>query len=327
MISVGYFYRRQYHTGEEMVHVQKTTLFFTLFSSSLATSIICLTQLAPNSKIKNKTTSNAPLVVSDYNFYPCHDKKTNFTWNTFHWPTVIPHKNAGGYFAEALLDVLRLHKNLFDPDSFKIIASFFPAYITSRTFDCDIQNNFYCRTHHKNINQMCKSVHTVARFGLGIPMAILGSLAFLSPDTEMRLTSWIFLLGMPFVIFGKEILKKVKIDACKRPWNEFFSQKKQSYGGFPSGHVAEATYMAVLYGKRFGVKFGLPLGAGAIFIGTAFVNCNRHYVSQLIAGTGLGAMYALAADKLINSKLSEAMKLGLSLKQNGCPTMKLTYLF
>ena len=62
--------------------------------------------------------------------------------------------------------------------------------------------------------------------------------------------------------------------------------------------------MAVLYGMRYGVKAGFPLGLTAAMVGATFLSCNRHYLSQLIAGVGLGAMYAFAANKLIDSKLS-----------------------
>ena len=55
----------------------------------------------------------------------------------------------------------------------------------------------------------------------------------------------------------------------------------------------------VLYGMRFGYQFAVPLGAVTAFVGTTFLACNRHYFSQLIAGAGFGAIYALAANKVI----------------------------
>lgn len=249
------------------------------------------------------------------------------TRGQFHWPTMITYKNPGGYFTEAIKDIILLHKNLFTFDSFKLVSSFFPLFVVSRSFDCRLQNFFYCPKHHKNLNQLDQSCTYLARFGVGIPIVVLGSCAFLSTNQDLRMTSWIFLLGMPFVIFGKDVLKSIKIEACKRPWNEHFSSKKQAYGGFPSGHMAEATYMAVLFGKRFGYKFGLPLAASAIFLGAAFLNCNRHYFSQLVAGVALGAIYALAADKLITQKLAQGSSLRFGCTKEGKASLSYTCSF
>lgn len=265
--------------------------------------------------------------TSGDSYYYSRGRRLKCTQGQFHWPTLQHHKNTGGYIAEAIEDMLLLHWNLFSFDSFKILASLSPLYIASRSFDCKLQNHFYCPEHHKNLNQMGRLCKYGARFGVALPIAALGSLAFLSSDKNLRMTSWIFLLGMPFVIFGKDILKSIKVDACKRPWNEHFCSKERSYGGFPSGHMAEATYMAVLFGKRFGYKFGIPLAGAALFLGVSFLNCNRHYFSQLVAGAALGTMYALAADKLIDHKLSEDVGVSLCTTPSGGTGVKLSCTF
>jgi len=260
-------------------------------------------------------------------YYYSKGRRLKCTQGQFHWPTLQCHPNPGGYIAESIKDILFLHANLFSFDTFKIIASVSPLYIASRSFDCALQEHFYCRKHHKNLNQLDKSCKYIARFGVALPIVGLGSLAFLSSNQDMRMTSWIFLLGMPFVIFGKDVLKSIKVDACKRPWNEHFCDKKQAYGGFPSGHMAEAVYMTVLYGKRFGYKFGLPLAGVSLFLGAAFLNCNRHYFSQLVAGAALGAAYGLAADKLINCKLGKCTNIGFCPSSWGSPGVKLSCKF
>src|SRR3546814_2989372 len=43
-------------------------------------------------------------------------------------------------------------------------------------------------------------------------------------------------------------------------------------------------YMTVLYGLRYGVKAAAPIGIFGTFLGVTFLNCNRHYLSQLVAG-------------------------------------------
>ena len=41
----------------------------------------------------------------------------------------------------------------------------------------------------------------------------------------------------------------------------------------------------------------------SVFIATTFLSCNRHYLSQLIAGVGFGAVYALSASKVVDFNL------------------------
>jgi len=151
----------------------------------------------------------------------------------------------------------------------------------------------------------------------------------LSKDEDMRVTSQVFLIGMPFVLLAKDIVKKLDFDVCKRPFHEKFAKEQRAFGGFPSGHLAEATYTAVLYGMRYGPNYAIPLGSIAIFVTCVFLSSNRHYLSQMVAGAGFGAMYAFSANKLIDSKLAKSrdMRLGLSVNDNGGPTMSLSFNF
>ncbi len=135
------------------------------------------------------------------------------------------------------------------------------------------------------------------------------------------------LLGIPFVIFGKDIIKKLDADFCLRPWHQDFCQThKQAMGGFPSGHMAQATYIATLYGMRFGPKLAIPLAFFAAGLGIVFLNCNRHYLSQLVAGVGLGALYGIAANKVIDSKLAENVTLNVCFDRHG-PAFNACYRF
>ena len=234
-------------------------------------------------------------------------------------PFLKKYRHNGSYILEVVRDILALHRNIIDFDTLKVACATFPAWVAGRTFDCALQSCFHCRLHHKNINQFGWWCREGAKWGIGAPIAALGSLAIFAPDDDLRTTSYVFLLGMPFVIFGKDVLKKLDFDACRRPWHEKFDCHERALGGFPSGHMAEAAYMAVLYGKRFGWKFGLPLGALAVFLGASFLNCNRHYFSQLVAGAGLGTVYALAADKLIDAKLRDDVRFTFTCNAHGNP--------
>lgn len=224
-----------------------------------------------------------------------------------------------GCVQEVVSDVVRLNLNLISWDTFKLIAIFFPFFVGTRMIDERVQNCFYDRTYHKNIHQPPSWVHDAAQYSIGIPIVLLGSYAFFEKDFEKQQAGRLLLLGLPFVIWGKTLIKKIRMRACYRPWNEFFSCKKRSLGGLPSGHMAEAMYTAVLFGSRFGPKYAVPLGLLAAFLGAAFLVCNRHYASQLVAGAGFGTIYAVAANKVIDKKLCECWSAGMEYDKDGTP--------
>lgn len=214
---------------------------------------------------------------------------------------------AAKIFGEYFYDIFDLHLQMLHWDSFKVVITFFPFYIAARMIDEKLHHCFYMRSHHKNVNQLPGWTERFAELSLGVPIVFFGLNAFCARDNEFREACRVFLVGMPFVVFGKKLIKQIRFHAGLRPWNEHFNCHKRALGGFPSGHLAEATYMAVLFGMRFGPRCAIPLSLLALGIGITFLNCNRHYVSQMIAGAGFGTLYALAADKLITKKLNRNM--------------------
>ena len=228
---------------------------------------------------------------------------------------------------DVVKDAVILHKNLFSFDSFKIAATTFPFFVAGRMVDEELQRCFYNRKHHKNILQMHRSCEIFSKYAVAIPSAIFGLMMLKTDDEDFWETTRIFLIGMPFVIYEKNLLKKLKFGSCKRPRNEHFSCKERSDGGFPSGHLAEAVYATTLYGMRHGLRFGVPLGIMSFFIAVDFINCNRHYLSQLIAGAGLGAMFAVSASKIVDSKLAKNVNIDASINERGAPELKIAYRF
>jgi hypothetical protein len=228
---------------------------------------------------------------------------------------------------QAIKDSFLLNLNLVSTESFIVIAATLPVYLMSRLADERIQCHFFSHLSHKNINQMPFWCHELVRYGVGIPIVLFGSQIFLSNDPEWREAGWMLLLGIPFVIYAKDIIKSFEADFCKRPWHEaFIKDHKQSMGGFPSGHMAQAAYIATLYGIRFGPKLAVPLTFFAAALGIIFLNCNRHYFSQMIAGAGLGVLYGIAANKVIDSKLAEDITLNVCFDKYG-PGIKACYRF
>lgn len=220
---------------------------------------------------------------------------------------------------------------LFSFNSFKVVATTFPFYVLTHMFDEDVQKYFHRNCCHKDINQAPEWCRKLSQYGLGVPITILGFMALFGKNEEFRTTGRIFLLGMPLVVWGKDIIKKFNFDANRRPWCDRFSCKERALGGFPSGHMAEITYMTVLYGMRYGFKAAVPIGLFGSFLGATFLNCNRHYISQLVAGAGLGTLFALAADKVIDKRLEKKYKSRLSYGYDtdmcGQPTFKVACSF
>lgn len=238
-----------------------------------------------------------------------------------------PHGRLASFMGEVASDVWHLNLNLISWDTFKLISIFFPLFVGTRMIDERVQNCFYDRAHHKNINQPPAWVHDAAQYSIGIPIVLLGSYALFEKNLEKQQAGRLLLLGLPFVIWGKTLLKKINMRACYRPWNEQFSRKKRCLGGLPSGHMSEAMYTAVLFGSRFGPKYGVPLGLLAAFLGAAFLVCNRHYASQLVAGAGLGTIYAVAANKVIDKNLSDRWSAGMECDENGVPLFSVSCRF
>jgi membrane-associated phospholipid phosphatase len=238
------------------------------------------------------------------------------------------HSVVTDFFSGIVRDVVDLNYQLFSWESFSIIAATFPPFIAARMVDERVQSCFYHRGRHKNVNQLPSWCQDAARYVIGVPAVFFGLQSFFSKNVEVRATGQLLLVGLPFVVFGKDLLKHLDFKCGLRPWNENFSRKKRSGGGCPSGHMAEATFVAALYGFRFGLGYAIPLGLGALFVAGTFLNCNRHYLSQIVAGASLGIIYAVAADKVVNCRLFEhGISCGLTVGSKGEPGLCVSYRF
>lgn len=224
-------------------------------------------------------------------------------------------------------EIAGIFKNLLDWDSLKIAALTFPFFVGARILDDKLQRCFYDFDKHKNINNPPGWCHDFAEWIVAVPMIFCGMEAVLARDDEFREACRTYFVGMPFVISGKDLIKSLQFDSCLRPWNQKFGCECRSSGGFPSGHVAEATYAAVVFGLRYGPAAAIPLGALAVSVGATFIACNRHYLSQLVAGAGLGAMFGVAAHKFIDEKMRLKYNMSVSVNNQGGPSFNFEYRF
>lgn len=217
-------------------------------------------------------------------------------------------------------EIAGIFKNLFDWDTLKIAAITFPFFVGARLIDEKLQRCFYDFDKHKNLNNPPKWCHDFAEWSVAVPIIFCGLEAVFARNDEFREACRTYFVGMPFVISGKDLIKSLHFDSCLRPWNGNFGCECRASGGFPSGHVAEAVYAAVLFGLRYGPPAAIPFGALAVSVGATFIACNRHYLSQLIAGAGLGAMFGLAAHKFIDEKMRCKYHMSVSINDQGGPT-------
>lgn len=234
---------------------------------------------------------------------------------------------AARFMGEIIVDAVMLNVSLLSMQTVKVITGFAPVYLASRMVDENVQSHFYDPQRHKNINQFPQGCHNIAKYGVGVPMVALSSLAFFGWNEDLRMTARLFAIGLPFVQSGKDIIKSLRFKSCLRPWHEDFGRKKRSSGGFPSGHMANVVYMTSLFGMRHGPAWAIPLGLFSTFVFVDFLNCNRHYLSQLFAGAGLGLIFALAANKVIEQKLEARLFLDCVPNDAGGTSFKMSYCF
>jgi membrane-associated phospholipid phosphatase len=196
-------------------------------------------------------------------------------------------------------DFWTFQKNLFTPPTIGIIAQFIPLYTVARIFDKPLHKKFYCFRHHTNRHQMPNGLYYTFEAALATSIATMMSLSFIGHDSHRMRTAQLYTLTMPCLWILKTILKQIPFKGALRPPNGCFKRCKY-YGGFPSGHMFEMSYTAALFGTQLGVGYAVPLGILTGCIGLEFMNCNRHYLSQLVAGAGLGLIFASASNRALN---------------------------
>lgn len=226
---------------------------------------------------------------------------------------ILPGLTEPGKIVRSIVeDVVCVNLNVLSFDTFKIVVSIFPFVLVARMVDGRLQNCFYDRAHHKNINQLRDACRQFSEHSIVYPVFLASALSLGARDEDLKATGRMFLKGLPSVLLVSDFIKKFDVElvgrGCLRPWNEHFSYKKRSRGGFPSGHLTSTAYAATLFGVRYGAKWAVPLGAITAAVGISFLNCNRHYLSQIFAGIALGAIYGVAASKQVDIRLEKQRK-------------------
>jgi hypothetical protein len=226
-------------------------------------------------------------------------------------------------------DFARTNFYLFSKESLLVGMLTAPFYGLARKADDRIHSSIYDCCEHKNLFDIGScSKFFVEDVGLAIPIVGLSVGLLMSRDPNNRVTASMLIGGLCSIGIAKEALKAVSSD-CEignRPYCSFF-KKKRVHNGFPSGHAATATYMTLLFAFRKGIKWAFPIGVYSGLIMGLMVGCNYHYASQIVAGVGLGTVYALAANKVAESRLKENWEINFSVSRKGAPRFLVEYSF
>lgn len=213
--------------------------------------------------------------------------------------------------AALLQEFVEVNRNVISMDSIKVFTGTIPPYIISRKLEEDLHQKFYDSCRHRDRNQLPESFRKVIEASGDIGILALTSLAIFSPDEKMRLTARIFGMGALSALFVKDLIKTVsKSKGNIRPYCQRY-EKRKTFGGFPSGHMIEASYMATVWGLQYGWKVGVPLSIFATLMFATLVNSNRHFASQVVAGAGFGIAYGIAAHRLIEKKWGKRCQMQL----------------
>ncbi len=97
-----------------------------------------------------------------------------------------------------------------------------------------------------------------------------------------------------------------------------------SFNGFPSGHTSFVFSAAGFAQKRYGWKWGVPLGLIGASVGASRVYAERHTTTQVIAGAILGfsLSYFLASKQSKDSQLTA----WIDNAENGTQSYHLAYI-
>jgi len=114
-------------------------------------------------------------------------------------------------------------------------------------------------------------------------------------------------------LFRAQIVSQLVVQAGKMATGR--SRPDGSDGrAFPSGHTASAFAMASVLERHFGKRAGIPTYAFATYVAFARLSANKHHISDVIMGAGLG----IAAGRTVTMGIAGArFDMGVAPTQGG----------
>lgn len=135
---------------------------------------------------------------------------------------------------------------------------------------------------------------------------LFGLTAWPLMDPMSREAHFVLVLCTVWMSVVKRVLKNLanmlRMSVALRPPNEAFPRGLY-FGGFPSGHVSQTfmTVVAIYYvwGAHNVLIYALLIQT--LMTAAWVLSCNRHFVSQIVAGLALGVIYGLAVVSWLHS--------------------------
>lgn len=258
-----------------------------------------------------RETINKTIVKSERPFENITPEKTNY------------------FFKKFFIDSYHIGEKIFTLDTMKILSAVVPFYLIGRKADPVIHRQLYDAENHRNKNQPPRWLkNLLADEAMAIPFGFYGLQGWFHTDPRKRRAYQLFTTGLLLTWSTKVLVKQIKTESGLRPWHEEYSRHKRVHGGNPSGHTSMAMYMATYLGLLYGPKYAVPLGIYAGAVAGISVAVNHHYLSQVIAGAGLGAILGVATYSVFEDlKLPENVEIGLATDSRGNLGMQIAYNF
>jgi membrane-associated phospholipid phosphatase len=245
----------------------------------------------------------------------------------FHFSLPSRHQ-ARNFLRNNFNDLYDIGNEFFSLDSMKIITQVAPFYLIARGIDIPLHKKFYDYIQHINIKQPPRWLK-IMLFDLIpiVPALAYGLTGWMHEDEEARRLAQLFGAGFLWVWSSKVLLKEFKVSSCLRPLNGNYKTQRV-HGGNPSGHTSIAAFTATYLGLTRGPRCGILLGLGAGIVGTLGFISNTHYLSQIVAGAGLGILVGAASHRVAEKRSeSSSFTMDLGVETNGKIGLSLAYNF
>lgn len=237
------------------------------------------------------------------------------------------------YFASWVVNSREIGEQLFTQNSMKILSGFVPFYLSARHIDNKVHDWFHDTPNHRNIHQPPEWMNRSIDYEvMEIPAWICRALSIVHPNLKTRRAMQYFTVGLTLNLAAKWIIRgatyRLKLQCAARPKHEAFSRVWKSYYGLPSGHATMIAFVTVYLGLYKGPIAAIPLGLYTGYVMTVRVANNSHFVSQVIAGAALGAIFGAASYYAYQeAEFNKDFSVGVGADSYGRPAVSVAYNF
>ena len=181
-------------------------------------------------------------------------------------------------------------KRFFQKDTAQTVGLFALGALAVSPFDQPIVRSVELNGGHQVFSTGRVAGMFYVQAGAGMSTYFLGR-AF-GNNTAAKVGSEIFraqVLSQTVVVAGKVLTNRQRPD-------------ESNAHSMPSGHTATGFATAGVLHRNFGWKVGVPAYAFAAYIGASRIDANRHHLSDVVLGAGIGLLSARAVSFPVGSR-------------------------